>query len=65
MIPFVTHEGSGMGGTDRKIAAACKCSETAVGRGLAVQGKVAQNNQASAKKTVSDWLNGLGLKNID
>lgn len=54
VIPFVTHEGSGMGGTDRKIAAACKGAEVAVGKGLAIQGKVAQQEQASAKKSVGN-----------
>lgn len=62
IIPFITHEGSGMGGTDRKIAAACKGANTLTGKGLAVQGKVAQENQASAQKSVERWLDGLGMK---
>lgn len=62
VIPFITHEGSGMGGTDRKIANACKGADVAVGKGLAVQGKVAQENQATAKKNVDNWLGGLGFK---
>lgn len=61
VIPFITHEGSGMGGTDRKIAAACKGADVAVGKGLAVQGKVAQENQASARKSVERWLSDLKL----
>lgn len=60
VIPFITHEGSGMGTTDRKIAAACKGADVAVGKGLAVQGKIAQENQAAAKKSVESWLKGLG-----
>ncbi|MDE7449724.1 MAG: flavodoxin [Paramuribaculum sp.] len=59
VIPFITHEGSGMGGTDRKIAAACKGADTLTGKGLAIQGKVAQENQQSAKKNVENWLNSL------
>ena len=62
VIPFVTHEGSGMGGTDRKIADACKGADVAVGKGLAVQGKIAQENRASAQKRVNTWLEGLGIK---
>ncbi|MDE6480004.1 MAG: flavodoxin, partial [Muribaculaceae bacterium] len=62
VIPFVTHEGSGMGGTDRKIAEACKGADVAVGKGLAVQGKIAQENRASAQKRVNIWLEGLGIK---
>lgn len=61
VIPFITHEGSGMGGTDRKLAAACEGADVAVGKGLAVQGKTAQENQASAQKTVNQWLDNLGL----
>ena len=59
VIPFVTHEGSGMGGTDRKIAAACKGANTLTGKGLAVQGKIAQENRTSARKSVEHWLEGL------
>ncbi len=62
VIPFITHEGSGMGGTDRKIAAACKGADVAVGKGLAIQGKVAQENQASAQKSVNSWLSELNIK---
>lgn len=62
VIPFITHEGSGMGGTDRKIAAACKGADVAVGKGLAVQGKVAQENQATARKSVDRWLSELKMK---
>lgn len=62
VIPFITHEGSGMGGTDRKIQAACRGAEVAVGKGLAVQGKVAQQDSTAARKSVDTWLNGLNIK---
>lgn len=62
VIPFITHEGSGMGGTDRKISNACKGAEVAVGKGLAIQGKVAQEQQEKAQKIVDNWLGGLELK---
>lgn len=61
VIPFITHEGSGMGGTDRSIAKACEGATVAVGKGLAVQGKVAQTNPSSAKQSVERWLTGLGF----
>lgn len=61
VIPFVTHEGSGMGGTDLKIAAACKGADVAVGKGLAIQGKIAQENRTSAKKSVEKWLKDLNF----
>ncbi len=55
IIPFITHEGSGFGGTDRRVAAACE-GATAL-KGLAVQGKVAQQG---ADTTVKNWLKQLG-----
>lgn len=62
VIPFVTHEGSGMGGTDRKIAEACEGANVAVGKGLAIEGKVAQEQQTSAQRSVNNWLERLGFK---
>lgn len=61
VIPFITHEGSGMAGTDRNIAKACKGAKVAVGKGLAVQGKVAQTNRQSALQSVKHWLKDLGF----
>lgn len=61
VIPFVTHEGSGMGGTDRKIAAACQGADVAIGKGLAIQGKVAQENQDSARNSVERWIKTLDI----
>lgn len=62
VIPFVTHEGAGMGGTDRKIAAVCKGANVATGKGLAIEGKISQENQTSAQKSVNNWLDRLGFK---
>ena len=61
VIPFITHEGSGMSGTDSKIAKATPGSNTLVGKGLAMQGKVAQKNRTSAKKSVDNWLKSLNF----
>ena len=61
VIPFITHEGSGMSSTDRNIATACEGATVAVGMGLAVQGKTAQTNQALAQQSVKQWLEGLGF----
>ena len=61
VIPFITHEGSGMGGTDRKIAQACGGADVAVGKGLAIQGKIAQEQRDSAQRSVEKWLNGLNI----
>lgn len=61
VFPFITHENSGMSGTDRSIAKACEGATTAVGKGLAVQGKTAQTNQSAAEQSVEHWLTELGF----
>ncbi len=58
IIPFCTHEGSGLSGTESRIRSTCKGA--AVEKGLAVQGKVAQTNRSAAQKAVQDWLLKLG-----
>ncbi len=59
VIPFCTHEGSGLSGTPKKIEMACQGA--IVKNGLAMRGTIAQNAQAEAQKKVQTWLNGLGL----
>lgn len=54
VIPFCTHEGSGLSDTERRIAKACKGAT--VRKGLAVRGATAQNDRTQAKKAVSAWL---------
>ena len=63
LIPFSTHEGSGLSGFDSKLSKACP--ESKVGEGLAVRGNDAQNKQDSVRTSVKDWLSGLGYKKID
>ena len=58
LIPFSTHEGSGLSGFDRKLYSACPNS--IVGEGLAIRGNDAQNKQDNVRSTVNDWLAGLG-----
>ena len=57
VIPFCTHEGSGLSGTARNVANAC--SGATVLDGLAIRGSTAQNKQDEAKSDVLKWLNGL------
>lgn len=66
VIPFITHEGSGMANTDHKVQVHCHGAKTLVGQGFAIEGKTAQENQAEARKKVQEWLKGLGfeLKNV-
>ena len=59
LIPFSTHEGSGLSGFDRKLSGACPGST--VGSGLAVRGSDAQNDPDSVRAKVGAWLSGLGF----
>lgn len=54
VIPFCTHEGSGLSGTERKLKNACKGAT--VNEGLAIKGTIAQNSQPQALETVRMWL---------
>ena len=58
LVPFSTHEGSGLSGFDRKLESACPNSQ--VLEGLAIRGNDCQNKQDSVRSTVNDWLAGLG-----
>lgn len=59
VIPFCTHEGSGLGSTEAIMAKACKGATLL--KGLAVQGSVAQNQRNEARESVDSWLNELGF----
>ena len=58
IIPFCTHGGSGLAGTEREIKNVCPNAE--VFQGLAIIGKTAQNDSAAVQKEVDAWLKGLG-----
>ena len=58
LVPFSTHEGSGLSGFDRKLESACPNST--ILEGLAIRGNDCQNKQDSVRGEVSDWLKGLG-----
>ncbi len=58
LVPFVTHEGSGLSGMDKKLAAACP--DANVAEGLAVKGTDAQKNDDKLKTRVNEWLAKLG-----
>lgn len=57
VIPFCTHEGSGMGSTEGKLKKACQGGIFV--SGLAVQGTIAQKNQKYAKQSVMTGLKKL------
>jgi flavodoxin len=54
IIPFCTHEGSGLGSSERDIARLCPNAKLL--DGLAVRG----SSVDGAQKTVQNWLAGLG-----
>ncbi|MBP5622475.1 MAG: hypothetical protein J6X44_10710 [Thermoguttaceae bacterium] len=58
LVPFATHEGSGLSGFDKKLAAAQP--DANVAEGLAIKGTDAQKNQDKVAKSVADWLTKLG-----
>ena len=58
LIPFSTHEGSGLSGFDKKLASVCPNST--ILDGLAVRGNDCQNKRDNVRSTVNDWLAGLG-----
>ncbi|MBQ3859685.1 MAG: flavodoxin [Clostridia bacterium] len=58
LVPFSTHEGSGLSGFDKKLGVACPDAE--IGKGLAVRGNDCQNRQDSVGEDVSDWLGEIG-----
>ena len=57
IIPFCTHAGSGLSGTEKNIENVCADSE--ILKGLSIKGEDAQNSQDEAKKTVNEWLDSL------
>lgn len=59
LVPFSTHEGSGLSGFDRSLAAAYPDCE--VLKGLAIRGADAQNDPEGVKLKVNNWLAELGF----
>lgn len=57
VIPFCTHEGSGLSSTERRIQSACEGAT--VMKGIAIRGYTAQNEQETTRKTVQTWIKGL------
>lgn len=57
VIPFCTHEGSGLSDTENRLRTACRGAS--VLNGLAVRGAVAQNERETARRQVLEWLKRL------
>lgn len=57
LVPFSTHEGSGLSGFDKKLSSAIPGST--VLKGLATRGNDCQNDQNTVRKSVNEWIAGL------
>lgn len=57
IIPFSTHAGSGLGGTESRIASACPNAELL--SGFTISGQTAQNDREAANRAVSEWLDTI------
>lgn len=57
VIPFCTHEGSGLGRSERDLASLLP--EVTLMDGLAIRGSNVNSDQA--RQSISDWLSGQGL----
>ncbi|MBP5163679.1 MAG: hypothetical protein ILP16_11990 [Spirochaetales bacterium] len=59
LVPFSTHEGSGLSGFDRKLSSTCPDSK--VLKGLAIRGSDCQNKKDNVRKSVNDWISKLDI----
>lgn len=57
ILPFCTHEGSGLSGTDRRIAETTKAD---VKDGFALAGHIAQNSPDEARSALYEWMSKQG-----
>ncbi len=57
VIPFCTHEGSGLSDTESYLKKVCKGAT--VLKGLSMHGTTAQKSQEQARKTVANWIKNL------
>ena len=55
IIPFCTHEGSGLSGTPESIKETVG-GKVAMKKGFSIEGNVAQNSRAKTEKKVIDWV---------
>ncbi len=55
IVPFCTHEGSGLGRSEKDIAKLCP--KATLLKGLAIHG----SSVSAAKKDVTDWLGKIGM----
>lgn len=59
IIPFCTHEGSGLSGTERTLRS--MFPKSTVKAGIAIRGRTAQNDKKASEKAINDWLKNIGF----
>ena len=59
IIPFCTHGGSGLSGTEQRLTMTCPQSE--IGQGFAISGATAQKKPDEAAAKVTEWLKRIGM----
>ncbi len=59
ILPFCTHEGSGLAGTQAAVKS--KCPNATVLDGLPMRGQTAQNDRSGAEQAVEAWLDDSGI----
>lgn len=57
VVPFCTHEGSGLGGTTSGLQSACQGAKML--KGFALYGHTAQNDRKETEKAAHRWLESL------
>jgi len=60
LIPFNTHEGSGLSGFDKKLQNACP--DSTLLKAFSTRGQNTQNDPESVKKDVQSWLDEIGFE---
>ena len=60
ILPFCTHEGSGLGSTASKLAKAYPNAKIEQ-KGLAIRGATAQKDAKTVQQNVAEWLKSLGI----
>ena len=58
VIPFCTHGGSGLSGTESTIA---EITGASMLDGFAISGETAQNDRERSENEVNEWLNEIGF----
>ena len=59
IIPFCTHGGSGLSGTEQRLSLACPQSK--IMPGFAIAGETAQHHPQQAESQVTAWLKRIGM----